>query len=316
MTAPYVLQQLHSVDPNEQERVALLDRGFSLLNLKTQVHLVKMYMTYSQSLMNLLLLDKERSQLVGASFHDSYEQAQKSALFPANWNYIFDKLGNLYQHKEFNSSYLCKEHADKIRQFAEQNGYGSLLRLALESIFQAQEVMREIYSEWNASLGKTQVLFNKLASAHVENEETTSEYFGLNSLLIPAVEPESKEAPSSFEQFLSQFESSLQAGNHLMILLLEKLVEAVSHQGLLQANSYVSPPELVELGNKVNGSLVSFSHDMKLYMEQPGYRLSPDSASMKKAILEQTEGLRGFVEQFQSCVSERGGMRAGSYSPF
>jgi len=59
---------------------------FSLLHLKTQIHLIKIYVTFCSSLINLVLQDKET--VGGADLGlagDLYSKRQETALFPLNW---------------------------------------------------------------------------------------------------------------------------------------------------------------------------------------------------------------------------------------
>jgi hypothetical protein len=63
--------------------------------MKTQVHLIKIHMMLNVSLMDLILKDKE---VVGhaqniSTFNEKSRQ-ENQYLFPPNWTYLFEMVGN------------------------------------------------------------------------------------------------------------------------------------------------------------------------------------------------------------------------------
>jgi hypothetical protein len=104
-------------------------KGFSLLDLKAQVCMIKQYFCMTSGLLNLLLLDK---QLQGEQM-DGIERNNKfSSLFPANWDYLKNN-----QQNAFAQAYLFKDFAEELRGDMERSGYGSLLHVSFDTLFKS-----------------------------------------------------------------------------------------------------------------------------------------------------------------------------------
>mmetsp|Transcript_6418 Transcript_6418/g.10899 ORF Transcript_6418/g.10899 Transcript_6418/m.10899 type:complete len:90 (+) Transcript_6418:1339-1608(+) len=89
--------------------------------MKTQMHLVRSYMTFCLSLVQLLLVDKQSTQ------SDPHQQ-----VFPLHWEYLFDRFGNIQAHSEFNRSYIFSDFGLEMRQYAEAEGQGALMMLFMD----------------------------------------------------------------------------------------------------------------------------------------------------------------------------------------
>ena len=105
----------------------------------------------------------------------------------------------------------------------ESRGYGALIKVAFEYIIEAHQAMVKVYKQWNANLNETKVLFDNMHNIVSNDDQITQEYFGLNSIFV-AGEPDSAKS-TCFEECLSLFETSLQMGNQLSALFLEKVKE-------------------------------------------------------------------------------------------
>ena len=85
-TASWILSRGRNMDNQASFHLADKDGGFSLLDLKAQIHLIKTYTTFSSSLINLILQDKETvgGANLGLAGDNAYS-IQQTALFPLNW---------------------------------------------------------------------------------------------------------------------------------------------------------------------------------------------------------------------------------------
>ena len=101
----------------------------------------------------------------------------------------------------------------------------------------AQDAIQKIYQQWSQNLGDTKQLFDNLKHVLGKDDSITREYRGLNSILVS----------SNFTEFMGQFETSLQMGNQLLILMLEKLKTA--QQGHYATRNGLSQRDLVESAN-------------------------------------------------------------------
>jgi hypothetical protein len=76
ITPAYIL------DPKSSKNLNLADNygsaHYSLIDLKSQIQVIKIYMSFCASLINLVCLDKEFARPIGKPSH----------LFPSNWQYL------------------------------------------------------------------------------------------------------------------------------------------------------------------------------------------------------------------------------------
>lgn len=118
----------------------------------------------------------------------------------------------------------------RLKNTQDQQGYGSLLKVALQQMIDSQETMQMIYRQWNSpSLAQSKVLFDALKSVMSNDEAMTQEYFGLNTLFV------SSGKEDAFDDFMVLFETSLQMGSEVEKLLLQKVVEC---REVMRQNSY------------------------------------------------------------------------------
>ena len=98
------------------------------------------------------------------------------------------------------------------------------MKLAFEQILQSQESMKRIYNQWNApNCLDTKILYDEMCKIVKSDDKITKEYHGLNTVFVSAgIDGDSQ---NNFEEFMALFECSLQMGNQLSILMLEKVKE-------------------------------------------------------------------------------------------
>jgi hypothetical protein len=99
--------------------------------------------------MNLIQLDKESI-------------SNQDLLFPPNWQYLHEKLGNTQHFQEFNQTYMFSLYGAQLKSEAEQAGQGALLKLAFRKIVDSQEALLRIYQTWNSNVQNTKTLFENL----------------------------------------------------------------------------------------------------------------------------------------------------------
>ena len=220
MNAYYILERAGGRDSKGK------GSRFTLLDLKAQVSLVKIYMSFCAAVMNLILQDKATSGPEVAS-----TRSNKSTLFPMNWQY----LSSLTDGSAAHTNYIFHEFAQQLKHESDHNGYGALLKLALEQIIGSHDALQLVYQQWRSpSLRDTEILFDTLRGILSNDESLSSEYHGLNSLLIST--PDDKGAEHSehrlsgnqvesgaFHEFMDQFEAALDMGGQLQKLMLEKV---------------------------------------------------------------------------------------------
>jgi len=173
-------------------------QGFSLFDLKAQIQAVKILMTSSASLLDLLLQDKELSVDSPASsslpqssspFRAVPQAARSHPLFPANWHYLHTMLISSAHHQnslyeDFHKSYICTDLASTLRSRAEAHGHQALLQLALQLHQDALTALQSVYKQWNANVVETKVLFRALKALFENDDQITAEYHGLNSVFL------------------------------------------------------------------------------------------------------------------------------------
>lgn len=198
-----------------------MGQGFSLFDLKAQMQAVKIFMTSSGALLNLLLQDKELSgEFSGASAASPYRQGSSvNALFPTHWHYLHAMLGSTHHSnsvfEDFNKSYICSDLAASLRAHAEARGQGALLQSSLELTQQALTALQHVYKQWTASIHDSRILFATLK--HVfQTDDVSREYFGLNALFMSSSgsgASDERGGASDFDEFIEMFETALEMGN-------------------------------------------------------------------------------------------------------
>ena len=251
-------------------------------------------MTFSSSLLDLILQDKETAGGSNRLVGDNYLSSQSNALFPVNWQYLFQRLD--YQGDlEFNGSYLFSEYGGQLKGVAESEGYGALIKLAFENSIGAQGSMNQVYKQWNANLEETKVLFDALHQIVSNDGQITQEYFGLNSIFV-ASDADNVKA-TCFEDFLSLFETALQMGNQLSTLLLEKVKEAYQTASTTASQGYqisLSQKDVLDCGNQLHRLLEGIRQDVELGMQPQKSRrqenlLSESSVTNKADFIRHTD---------------------------
>jgi len=84
---------------------------------------------------------------------------------------------------------------------------------AFDQVINATDSLSWIYSKWNMNSIKSEKLFGHLTQIFNNDDAITSEYYGLNSLILAADDKESAESASGYEQFIMLLEHSIQMGN-------------------------------------------------------------------------------------------------------
>ena len=79
--------------------------------------------------MNLLLEDKSACPNALSN--------QSTRLFPLDWQYLQEKVGNTDYHPEFNQTYPCALLGAPLKGRSESGGYGALITDAFASVLAA-----------------------------------------------------------------------------------------------------------------------------------------------------------------------------------
>jgi hypothetical protein len=155
-------------------------KASSLLQVKSEVHAVKMYLVYTQALMNVILVDKQQRK--GFS-----SQVKGEGLFPLNWQHLSSLANRNNYSNDFARSYFYTD-AEELRRNSESHGQGYLMKICLSRVYEAHQSMQLIYKNWQSSdLTDSSKKFKSLQGA-LEDENFSREYFGLNSILLPRVD--------------------------------------------------------------------------------------------------------------------------------
>jgi hypothetical protein len=176
----------------------------NLLDLKSQVHLVKSYMSYCAAIMNLILLEKQ-------NFSSNLDQSS-NALFPMDWSYL-QNYGPSSVASAQDQAFV--DLSSQLRQYQDQEGSGFLLKQALDLLIDSQICLNMIWTQWNTPSKKaTKVLFDALKNIFGNDEQITKEYFGLNSLFISSGDNQSGQikGQDEFSEFMELFDTSLEMG--------------------------------------------------------------------------------------------------------
>lgn len=70
--------------------------AYTLFEFKSQIHVLKTFISFSASLLNLLLLDKQNFS------------SPSDSLFPATWSYLSHTQFNLPQNQDYAFSYFAQ----------------------------------------------------------------------------------------------------------------------------------------------------------------------------------------------------------------
>lgn len=197
----------------------------------------------------------------------------------------------------------------QLKEATEGGGHGVLLKESFQKVVRAQEFMVRLYQSWTGKIAETKENFVELHQIMTKDASITDEYFGINGYFMAIDESDTSPNNTCFDQYLDLFETAIQMGNQLCVLMLEMLND--SQKGLLGVSSQLtsignfSSREVVESAQQFEAVLLLLEGDLKMR----GY----DSSSRGEHDAQLLTHTRQLMD-FTSTIVTRGSHTYNNYS--